>query len=1388
LLKDPTFRNDTWATRQALEAETSGYFLVPPGPLPKGWRAVEPAEGDTVWGKGVVSVLEPGGQTPRDFHTGPPVCDGMMAPTVHHGMMAPTVHLMTVNLSLVDQPVGYSPPVGPAVPFVIRYNSLDGFQPANAAYSNFGPQWSCDWISFITDDPANSLADVYYFIGGGQRTFTGFDTNTQSFAYQQYDETLLTRTSTDPISYTMLWPDGSQMIFSQSDGSFGTARRVFLTQVIDPQNNAVTLTYDGLLRLVAITDAIGQVTTINHGLPGVGLGTIGPCTLTNTVLDDPYKITQVTDPFGRSATFGYAPEPIGYFTCTKDINNILTTLTNYISAYLLTNITDVEGLVSRVSYSPGTNVFGYSVTTNGNFSVTDYTSVSALTTPYGTSHFSLSYGNGVDRIAEITHPDGSLERVEFNDDTSGIPGSDPSATLPQGMPLIDNNNLVYRNTFYWSRNACATSYRDYTKARIFHWLHASASVSSGILESTKEPLENRVWYAYAGQGEQSVGANNLPTQIGRVLDDGSTQLFAYGYNSFGRVTNAVDPLGRTFAYIYASNGIDLQEIHMTTAGKNELLFSATYNSQHRPLTTTDAAGQTTSYSYNARGQILTATDPKGETITCHYDTNGYLLAVDGPLPGPNDTVTASYDAFGRIGTLTDVSGYRLTFDYDNLDRVTQITYPDATFEQITYDRLDPSVYRDRAGRLTLFDYDSLRQLTQVTDPLGRVTRFGWCRCGALKSLSDSLGRTTSWQMDVQGRPIAKQFADGSQITYAYENTTSRLRQITDQKQQLTYFSYNLDNTLNLIGYANDTVPTPAVSFTYDPNYRRVTSMTDGIGTRLYSYIPVTGTPALGAGRLAGITGPLANETITYGYDALGRRVHRAIEGVDWATAYDSAGRIVGATNALGSFSYAYDGSSLRLLFKTFPNAQTSSWSYGTVLQDFALQGITHQFGVTPLSQFLYTHDVPAQQINTWSQQAGAQPPSFYSFTYDAANQLLSANVTNSGALANTYAYSYDLAANRLAEQAGPSNYTATYNALNQLSTTTAPAGSSTNEWDGANRLTAVNAGNERAEFAYDGVSRLVGIRQLVNGVEVSHRMFAWDGRHIREERDTNGVVTKRFFAQGVQLVTGTNAGLYYYTRDHLGSIRELTDVGGNIRARYAYDPFGRKTRLSGDLDADFGFGGMLWATEANLYVTHFRAYDPNLGRWLSRDPLRGAEARQGPNLYAYVGNEPVSRSDPSGLAPTLPGGLNSVTIGLAAAAATDPGGVQTFLVEVGEAAGPALEALAPTLQAGAPALEAQAPAVVNCVQTAAGYAGGPLPEQVVEFADAVLPEVAQAAQTTDAEVYQAATDWIESTLRATADWRTSLPFDEQVEAYNSIWSASEILFGERWWWWRANLW
>ena len=172
----------------------------------------------------------------------------------------------------------------------------------------------------------------------------------------------------------------------------------------------------------------------------------------------------------------------------------------------------------------------------------------------------------------------------------------------------------------------------------------------------------------------------------------------------------------------------------------------------------------------------------------------------------------------------------------------------------------------------------------------------------------------------------------------------------------------------------------------------------------------------------------------------------------------------------------------------------------------------------------------------------------------------------------------------------------------------------TNEWDANNRLVAVNTGTQRTEFSYDGLGQLASIRQLTNGTEASLRRFVWSDNLICEELDASGTVVKRFFYQGAKLEAGTNAGLYYFTRDHLGSVRELTDQTGNVRARYSYDPFGRRTRTAGDLDADFGFAGMFWASEASLSITHFRAYDAELGRWLSRNPLRDAETRQGPTF------------------------------------------------------------------------------------------------------------------------------------------------------------------------------
>jgi RHS repeat-associated protein len=1161
LVQDPTFRNDAWITREALETEVSGYFAVPPGDLLPGWRPVQANEGSSIWGKGTVDGPCAGcGRPPNP----PGPCNGMAVPSVD---------LLFVSLGLSDEPVGYSPPVGPAVRFMVRYNQRDAFQPANFTYSNFGAKWTFDWLSYIKDDPSNPAAGVqYYQMGGFIRNFDGFDGATQSYAFQLLDQTKLTRTS--PTSYEMASRDGSKLIFGQSDGSSGTSRKIFLKQIINPAGQAVSLTYDVNLRIVAVADAIGQVTTLAYELP-----------------TDIYKITKVTDPFGRFATFDYD------------------------ASGRLTKITDVIGLTSQFTYD-GASDF-----------------INALTTPYGTTAFTKGE-SGTTRSLETLYPDGNRERVEFNQSPNlGIPNSDAPMSVPTGM-RTRNEYLFARNTYFWSKIATAAAYGDYTKAKIYHWLHtADGASASRILESEKEPLEGRIWYDYAGQSSPLAdGTTSKPSHSGRVLDDGSTQLYTYEYNGFGNVTKTIDPVGRTFSSTYAGNGQDLLETRMTRNGASELLTKTIYDTQHLPLITTDAAGQKTTYTYNVRGQILTVENAKGEVTTYLYDANGYRISADGPLPGSSDTETWTYDVAGRVRTRTNESGYSLTFNHDSLDRLTNITFPDGTYHQFTYTRLDQTQLRDRAGRITSFEYDGVRNMRKRTDTLNRATLYQWCKCGDLKSLTDPMGRTTVWSHDVQGRVTRKTFPDGSATAYFYENTTSRLARRVDEKSQVTTYTYLRDDALGGISYANALVGTPAVTFAYDQDYARVTSMTDGTGTTLYGYLPATGGPSPGANELGSVDGPLPNDTITYGYDELGRRVTTAIAGVASTLSFDAAGRLTGENNALGSFTYGYDGASLRRVSQTHPNGQSTQWAYGTGLEDHSLMRITNKRGAAAVSEFLYTRDIPHfGRVASWSQQVATANPGTYSFGYDEADQLTSASVT-SGGPGSSLTYSYDPSGNRLTETLDGTTAAASYNTLNELTSVSRGAGDPvTNEWNSEHRLAAVNAGNARTEFTYDGLGHLTGIRKLVSGAEVSNRRMIWCNGQICEERSANGTVNKRFFEQGVKFETGPSAGLYFYTRDHLQSVREMTDHTGAVRARYSYDPFGRRSRETGDLEADFGFAGMFWAKEAALAITPFRAYDPAIARWLSRDPLPDAEVKEGPNLYAYVLNNPLNLTDPLGL-------------------------------------------------------------------------------------------------------------------------------------------------------------
>lgn len=106
---------------------------------------------------------------------------------------------------------------------------------------------------------------------------------------------------------------------------------------------------------------------------------------------------------------------------------------------------------------------------------------------------------------------------------------------------------------------------------------------------------------------------------------------------------------------------------------------------------------------------------------------------------------------------------------------------------------------------------------------------------------------------------------------------------------------------------------------------------------------------------------------------------------------------------------------------------------------------------------------------------------------------------------------------------------------------------------------------------------------------------------------------------------------YYFSYDHLGSVREVTDGSGNVVSRYDYDPYGRLTVNQG-VPPRFGFGGYYYHQPSGLSLTRYRAYDPDLGRWGSRDP-GGAT---GIGLYGYSDNDPVNLYDPDGFSPKPP--------------------------------------------------------------------------------------------------------------------------------------------------------
>jgi len=104
----------------------------------------------------------------------------------------------------------------------------------------------------------------------------------------------------------------------------------------------------------------------------------------------------------------------------------------------------------------------------------------------------------------------------------------------------------------------------------------------------------------------------------------------------------------------------------------------------------------------------------------------------------------------------------------------------------------------------------------------------------------------------------------------------------------------------------------------------------------------------------------------------------------------------------------------------------------------------------------------------------------------------------------------------------------------------------------------------------------------------------------------------------------------YYHTDGLGSTVALTDETGTATASMLYDAWGQVRASSGTGHGKYRFTGAELDTASDLYHMGTRFYDPSIGRWLSEDPARSFEPAS-LNFYAYVANNPLVRTDPSGL-------------------------------------------------------------------------------------------------------------------------------------------------------------
>ncbi|MCC6763358.1 MAG: hypothetical protein IT293_01735 [Deltaproteobacteria bacterium] len=858
---------------------------------------------------------------------------------------------------------------------------------------------------------------------------------------------------------------------------------------------------------------------------------------------------------------------------------------SYDSAGRLTQIRDGDGNVTEIEHDSSGNPaaivapFGQrtalSVDSNG--------FLQSITNPASEEYRFTYDSNGL--LERMRNPR-SYETLYSYDSRGRLNGVFDAAGGTQGYSRSDflsGDNLLGYQVERVTGLGRATTYRIDTQAS-----GPLARPNLEYLATTTEPdgTARRVWRRTDGVVEET--AANGTTSISVLSPDPRFGMQAPVAGSFWvnlPSGNGMQTLGTRSAILAdPTNPLSLQTLTEDTDVNGDV-FSTTYDAATRTFRSTSPEGRERILTVDDQGRVTSS--QLGNLLPVHmtYDPRGRLITVSQGAGADERRTAFSYNAMGLLAATADAMNRINTFEYDAAGRVTVQTRPD--------------------GEEILFSYDSNGNLSSVTPP-GRP--------------SHTFNYTAA---DLQAQYAPPDIGNASTNTDYTYNGDRQIALITRPDGQTINYGYDGGGRIATIS-----APHGTTTFTYHPTSGQVSS------------IAAPGAPE---GLAYSYDGPLLRSTTWSGtvtgsvertYDDFFRTSRITVNGTDPVLySYDSDGLVVQA----GAMSVTRDPMSGLITATTL----------GNLIDTYEYNGfgeMTHhlaRFNSTFLYEILLTRDRLGRVATKDETIEGTNH--VYEYSYDEAGRLF--EVATDGV--TTSQYTYDVNGNRLTapglsatpaydDQDRVSSYgdeTFTYTASGELLATTNATGTTAFGYDVFGTLRSVDPPGSATDISYaiDPVGRRVGRQQ--NGTLLQGLLYHDQLRPVAE-LDASSIVRSRFvFASATNvpdymLMAGDT---YRIITDHLGSPRLVVDVAtGGVLQRMRHDDWGRLVASTGAGSHPFGFAGGLSDPDTSLIRFGARDYDPNTGRWMSKDPL-GFNA--GTNLYSYVDNLPQNSTDPTGECP-----------------------------------------------------------------------------------------------------------------------------------------------------------